>query len=924
VLALHTAVNTGLMLAQRRDQREGVFGVTGDAINTAARLVTVARTGEVVVGPGTYRAIAPFFATEPIGDVPLKGKAEPVPAHRVTGIVTRSAFELAQRRGLSPWLGRERELAELERRVAALRAGRGGVLAVCGEAGLGKSRLLHELARLAERAGIAVQRAHCASFGVIAPYAPFRELFCTGLDLAPGEAVEPSRLERLRDAGLADHLPVLLHLVSARSEGPGLPRALEGEALRGALHEAIAAYVASLAHAAPVLLVLEDWHWADPASELALRHLVRQLERVRVLLALSYRPSYRPSWQAADHSELALGPLSGEASEALIAAQFAPQSLPEGWRSQLAAHTGGNPFFIEELCRALGESGALTRAGLEPPSGGLAVPIPDSVEGVLRARIDRLDAVSADVLRAASVLGAEFSLPILERVVAGPQVGMALARLRDADLIQPMPDDPERQRFRHAITRQVAYEMILHRDRRLLHERAGRAMEEHFAGPRLEAHFEELAHHFANSDDRSRAVFFLECAGNKAAGSFALEQARAHYAAAVRLLAVMNPTPERLHQRIDLTFRWAQAGWYGPTREQIDALYEARRLALELGDHGRALRSLYFVGWLQHTMGENRRAVECFRECIEAADASDHRFLSQLYCNLGENLANETEHDEALAFLTRGVELRRQAFPEHWRTIGMAYALSYIGFVHADRGEFRVARECLDQALGIIGPREHGSALSSINQVGALILALQGDWEACLEAARLGQRVAHEIGAPPNHAMATAVEGWARFAGQREAGAIERLRLGIAQMAEAGTGLAVSLYLAALAEALAESGDLSGSLAMAERALARCETGDRSGEAAAHRARALALARMPDADVDGVRTALAAALALGAKKGSAREAALTELVAAECLRERGERALAAQHAERAWLAFARLSMKSYATRALALREALGA
>ena len=916
-LAIHIGVNTGLVLAQRSDLREGAFQVTGDAVNTGARLTGVAGPGEVIVGPATYDAISVFFDTEPLPPMSLRGKRDPLVPHRVLGIVARSRFDAARRRGLSKLVGRAEELERFRGALDQLSRGRSGWIAVSGEPGVGKSRLFHEFEQIAERAGILVLHTRCEAFGATTPYDPFARLLRRRMGFAEGdsdaaridEAVR--RLESLGEETRA-RIPVLLHLLSLRSAEHRLPAEARGEALQMAIHESIDAWLRAEASREPVVVMLEDWHSADTGSELALRTLLRGLDSTNALLLVNHRSHYQPEWPT-QGTRLQLEPLArGEAQDFIDA--LLPSASPNRWRRLIRERTAGNPLFIEEVCRGLRESGALDEAPPETESDSLANWIPDSVQAVVRARIDRLGEEAGRLLRIASVLGDAFPMPVLRRLAERSDVEASVAELGRAGLLS-VGGDGERGRFHHAITREVAYQMLPRKRRRELHEAAGGIIEAQFAGDRLEAHYEELSHHFSHGHDEEKALLYLERAGDKASASFSLAEARRHYGAAVGLLARLEPTQERRLLQLDLTFRWAQAGWYGPTPDQLEALAVARGIASELGERAREVRCIYFSGWLHHTLGASARAVRDFEACIDRADPEDHRLLSQLYCNLGENLGLGARHAEALDHLERGLAMRKRAFPEHWRTIGMAYALAWKGLIHADRGDFEAYEKQMDEAMAIIGPMRHGSALASINQVRAIAMALRGDWEASGRYALVGRAVTNAIGAPGIHGMALCVDGYRRFM-QRGSG-VHLIERGLREMADYDTHLAVSIYLAFAAEAMARRGDAERGLEYAERAIARAEEGDRIGEVAAHRARALALASgaewrpgRPEAEAS-----LSAAERLAAGKQSPRDAALTDLVRAELCLHWGERVAAERSAEAAARTLSQLGMSEYEARA---------
>jgi len=926
-LALHTGIEAGVVVARKRDARDGLFGVTGDAVNTGARLSQSAGSDEILVGPATFAAVASYFATEPLGPVELRGKSGAVAVHRVVGIVARSPFEVAERRGLSRFVGRRAELALFRASLEAAARGLSGVFAVSGEPGVGKSRLFHEFRRLAEASSVRVCRARCEPVGTVVPYAPFVQLIRDLLELGEEEeheATVPLAVERIRALSpeLEPHLPVYLHLASLPSAAHALPPTLLGEALQQAIFTALVAFVRALARG-PAVLLLEDWHLADEGSQLALRNVLPAVRDLPLVIWVNHRPQPRLDWPEPP-TLLELQPLSDDEAERLVASLLDPAFLPAAARDAILARTGGNPFFIEEVCRSVAETRALDAQG--DPSGGAPAPlrVPASVERVVRARIDRLEARAGRVIRSAAVLGMEFSLPLLERLSDDPALASAIETLCAAGLVEAAQrGDRAAWRFKHAITQEVAYGLLLHGDRRALHELAGRAIESYYAGERLAAHFEELAHHYARGHDRDKAILYLQRAGDKAAASFALEQARALYGEAVALLDGAHGSDDEIRRRIELVFRWAQTGWYGPTQQQMRALEDALALARGLRDREREMRCVYFSGWLAHTMGESARAIEHFERCIEMAGPDDPRWLSQLYCNLGQNLANDAQHDRALECLEKGIALRRSALPARSRTIGMAYALSYIGLVQADRGERDACCRQLDEAFAIIDPMGHGSALASINQVRMLCYALLGDWEVALEYARLGRRVSSSIGARTNHGMARAVEGWCELMTNGGERGLRDLAAGLEEMDAHGSLLGASIYWAALGEGAARAGDPQGGETYARRALERAASGDRFGEGSAWRALAIALAAGGPAAWAQATEAFAAAQKCAEARRSPREAALTDVAWAEHLGRRGEMARARELADRALAALCALGLPGHEARARTVRAGLG-
>ena len=321
-------------------------------------------------------------------------------------------------------------------------------------------------------------------------------------------------------------------------------------------------------------------------------------------------------------------------------------------------------------------------------------------------------------------------------------------------------------------------------------------------------------------------------------------------------------------------------------------------------------------------MGNSALAIERFERCLARANPGDPRMLSQLLCNLGQNLANDVDYTRALEQLERGIALRKQAFPERWKTIGMAYALAYIGMVHADRGELALCAPVMNEALSIIEPLGHTSALSSINQVRAIAAWYAGDWDRCLEYTALGKEIASSIGAPPNHGMAVALEGWCRFIGLGDKDGIAGLEQGMREMEAAGTKLGASMYLACAAEAFTRSGDLERGEHFARRSLERKSERDRVGYAQA--LRALALCHAQHGSRSGTEQVLVEARRHAAEKRSPRDAVLNDLCLAECLHAWGDAAGAAAEAERVLRTLRALNLIGYARPAFELVAAGGA
>jgi ABC-type oligopeptide transport system substrate-binding subunit/class 3 adenylate cyclase len=522
------------------------YAAFGDTVNLAARLQSAAESGSVLVDEATHRAVEGVFEWGGPRDLELKGKAEPVVAWPVSGVAAAG-----RARGLpgieTRLVGRSRELGLGREALEALRAGRGGVLVVAGDAGIGKTRLLDELRGLAEQQGSCWLEGRCVSYGESLPYWPFRDLL-RGEWIGAG-AEEPElrvrvglrrRLEQLFDNRAAELYPYLGGLLEVALEHEAAARTsqLSPEALQWRTFEVVGQLFAQLAESSPLVLALEDLHWADPTSVLLLEQLLSLAEEAPVLLVLTLRPERdHPSWSLREHAgrefphllrEIDLGPL-GDADGELLAALVAPATLPAELERRVLEAADGNPFFLEELVRSLADVGALVRTD----DGwrfdhAVEVEVPPTVEKAILARLDRLSATARDLVTAASALGRTFALPLLEGVLGGAD-GDALHELQRLGLLRQSRRWPQPEfRFRHALIQETAYRTLLTDQRTRLHRRAAEWLEERYAGRDAEV-LGLLAFHWLRAEDEAKAADYLLRAGDKARLEYALDEAIEHY-----------------------------------------------------------------------------------------------------------------------------------------------------------------------------------------------------------------------------------------------------------------------------------------------------------------------------------------------------------------------------------------------------------
>jgi class 3 adenylate cyclase/pimeloyl-ACP methyl ester carboxylesterase len=504
------------------------YTAVGDTTNLAARLLALAEPGQIIVSEEIARAVGPYFALRPLGEVSVKGKTLPVRPYCVEGARrVRSRLEAESERGLTPLVGREHELALLRDRFAEAQAGRGQAVLVYGEAGIGKSRLLLELRHYVEAAGARWILGRCVSYGHAIAQVPVLDFIRDLCGIKEGDSADTALVKLtdcIRDAGedLAWTAPFLRALLSLDPGDPGVTT-MNPAQRKGRTAEAVRDLLLAHGRKRPLILVVEDLHWIDPHSEEILRVLLDGMAADPLMVVLTYRPGYAQAFGEQTYfTRITLRALPEAQMQSLLQRVLQADVPPEV--SYLVARKAeGNPLYAEELAKSLVEEGILERHNgayrLTRPLGD--VPIPDTIQGVITARIDRLPEASKTALQTASVVGREFTARLVERVASLERdARQALGELRAVELIYEKARTPElAYMFKHALTHDVAYETLLRGKRRELHRRTGEVIEELYPD-RLPEFYETLAFHLTRGEAWEKAVDYLLKSAAKARAGF--------------------------------------------------------------------------------------------------------------------------------------------------------------------------------------------------------------------------------------------------------------------------------------------------------------------------------------------------------------------------------------------------------------------
>lgn len=543
-LRVRMGLNSGLVVVGRiGDDLRMDYTAVGNTTHLAARLQVLADPDDILISDTTAQLAEGYVRIDPLGPLAITGRADSVVAHRVTGVrAGRTRFQVAADRGLTPFVGRERDLALLSERLVRARSGRGQVVSVVGEAGVGKSRLLHEFRRALGAEAITWLEGQCSASSQAVPYQPIlhmmRMTFRIENEDSASQIQEKIRrgvrqLELDPDAVL----PVLETLFGLPVSGDALER-LDPRGRRQRIFETIRTLTIAGARLRPLVVVLEDLHWIDTTSEEYLVQLVDSVATMPLLLVTTHRPGYSLRWSDRTFcSQLDLDLLGPAEVSAMAKSLLGTTEMPSEVVELLLEKAEGNPLFVEEIVRSLLERGVLRREqeGVRWV-GAAAFDFPASILDIVSARFDRLADPVRRTLQVGAVVGRHFGMKLLSRVAEVPEDVVAhVEALKRAELVHETRLFPELEyTFNHAIIQDVAYQSLLSRRRKQLHRVIGEALEE-MTSPALAEHCSALAYHFSRGEVADKAVKYLIEAGDRAAGAFSNREAVALYSQAREL-----------------------------------------------------------------------------------------------------------------------------------------------------------------------------------------------------------------------------------------------------------------------------------------------------------------------------------------------------------------------------------------------------
>ena len=651
-LQVRIGANTGEVVV--RSLKTGIgqaeYTPIGHSTSLAARLQTLATPGAIVISAYTRGFVEGYFQLKGLGPTIIKGVREPVELFEITGLgPLRTRLQAAARRGLTKFIGREVELRQMRQALDSALAGHGQIVAVMGEAGVGKSRLFFEFKAIAQ-SGCLVLEANSVSHGKASAYLPVSELLREYFEIS-GTDDERKRRELILgkllalDRALEDAPPYLYSLLGVTEANDSLAQ-MDPQIRRRRTHEAIKRILLRESLNKPLIIIFEDLHWIDGETQALLDHLVDAIAHARLLLLVNYRPEYRHEWGSRTHySQLRLDPLGRESAGEMLSTLLGDELELEPLKRLIADKTEGNPFFIEEIVQALFEQGALARNGTVALTRPLSeIKVPPTVQAVLASRIDRLPPTEKELMHTLAVVGLQFTLPLVRRVAPASDVELErlLGDLQTGEFIyeQPAFPDPEYS-FKHALTHEVAYNSVLLQRRRLLHERAGAAIEEIYAN-HLDDHLSELARHYERSGNTAKALDYLGRAGQQAIARSGHAEAVGLFTSALELLTSLPETTERIQQELTLQLGLGPAlnCIKGLTAPEVDAAYtRARELCRQLGETPQLFPVLFGLWLLSVSRAQLQTAREQAQQLLSIAqNQPDADVLLMAHCAMEQTL----------------------------------------------------------------------------------------------------------------------------------------------------------------------------------------------------------------------------------------------------------------------------------------------
>ena len=753
----------------------------------------------------------------------------------------------------------------LKRAAEQAKSGHGQIVAAMAEAGVGKSRLFFEF-KATSQTGWMVLGTFSVSHGKASAYLPVIDLLCNYFRIA-NEDDDRTRREKVAgkitilDRSLEDALPYLFSLLGI-VEGADPLAQMDGQVKKRRTLEAIRRIVLRESLNQPLMVVFEDLHWIDDETQALLNVLADSIGTARILLLVNYRPEYSHQWNSKTYyTQLRLDPLGKESAAEMLSALLGDGEDLLPLKRLIVERTEGTPFFMEEIVQALFEDGVLQRnGGVKLARSMNTVKVPDTVQAVLAARIDRLAAEEKELLQTLAVLGREFPLGLVRRVTLKPddELERALLRLQAGEFIyeQPASGDIE-YIFKHALTQEVAYGALLVERRKLLHERAGAALESMFV-EQLDDHLDDLAHHYGHSDNAGKGIEYLELAGQQALQRSAYADSVSKLDAALKLVQKLPDGPERIQRELLLQMSIGPAliAVKGNAAAEVERAYaRARELCERLDEPPELFPAMWGLSLMHRLRGELRKSYELAEQMLWRAQNSGdptfllygHIALGSTFYFLGEFLSAR-EHLE-IAITLYDPQLHRLVTSRYGGGDPGVASRSFAAWTLWQLGYPDQALKRGNEALTSAEALSDSYTLAFAKGSVGVVHQLRRETRAAQELIEGAIALCAEYGFPNISAWVSTLRGWATLEQGHDEEGIAQMQEGLAAYRATGTSLNRPYLLILLAKAFRETGGRPHGLnALTEALAAADEHENRVWEAEIYRLKGELLLRQNDSD----------------------------------------------------------------------------
>lgn len=841
---LQIGVSTGEVItgASRSSSPLG-FAVLGEAVNVAASLQDAADVGQILVEHKTARLTAGFFSFQEGAPIKVKGKPLGLPSYELQHAKTQPTKTRGLEGTNSEYVGREKERRKLQKAFSMLKSGSGQIVSIIGEAGAGKSRLISEASK-SNGSDITWLEGHCFAFSRALSYGPFLDLLRRFAQIRDDDSESEVRdllVDRLGKIFPEEsrQFAVFAQLLSIKleTEEAKVVRRLTGEMFQKEFFSVMEEFLRTLAEEKPVLILLEDMHWADQSSMKLVAELCSLPESEPIGIVALFRSRYdaAENWEMFTpaiepcrdrYTELTLQPLSEEASRDLIDQILDYSDIPEKFYDIVIQKTGGNPFFVEELLRSLMEEKVLVNDGGNWKVTELkkADQVPDTLQGLLLSRLDRLPEQTKEIVQSASVIGRVFLYRILKHMTQkegdiDPHVNI----IEDANLVQEQSRFPEIEYiFRHALTQEVAYKTMLLPERKRLHRKVGEAMEDKFAG-RHQQFTGLLAYHYFLGEAWDKALAFSKQAGDTATALYAFPESREHYGRALDCLEHLPDTQVSRQARIGLILSKVAVSLQAVAPEDnLALLAKAEELAKEEEDRLLTARVHLWVGRVYYLAGKTREAIGYFKQVLPvASESKDPDLLTLPGAVIGRAMFMQGHFGKCQQLLEQSIPLL-EAAGNHGELL---FAFVYRGAARTALGDFTEGSADIAKALKLARASRNQNAETMAHTALAIIKLIAGIYPEAITHARDALSVAEKSGDAMFRYSSNAFMAWG-LTGKGDPKKAQKYWEASQEAAQhLGGLLLLGDWLTAIrAETLCELKDWDASAEMAHKAVAMAKT----------------------------------------------------------------------------------------------------